>query len=630
MGTDFDVCVPSVERIKIFCVYRMRRRIHVAFLGFICFVGLFFPVHSFVQTFVRLNRISSPSSSTAIMGIRGFRSWFESQFPDAILAMPKTKAHEEFDHVLIDMNQLLHICLRRSRSEGHALTMLMKELDACCELATPNISLVLAMDGPPSAAKLATQRRRRFTTIVRAEWKQQQLSRLKKAFSKQDEARRRRRYAAEANTLCITPGTAFMEKAEKALLYWAWQRIQNPNNALSKVRVYISSSKVHGEGEVKLLDWILQRNRYGQSIAIMGGDSDLVLEGLVIPPSSSHNVFVLLPDGNKKYFSVSLWETTRALSKFLPKLNGADIMRVRTDLVLLLILNGNDYLPKLRGSSGFNKVFHTYLRLLRRWLDDKKAHPQDPFLVDPDTLEFNLPFCVAFFRQLAQLGPSKYFNETYAQQPIKISKATPLGRLNDLVDSEFVPQPIRWTLVSSDDDDDDDDAEVFPMNDQPESTDEPQDESDDSNENDDENGEQILVRLTLGKRGTDDFYEYELWHDVGVQVKKTKHRLALMALDDLMGTDCFNEDEGDDDDDEEGGYPGITSSGYSWEVRTSSRRSNAAYVSCGVALTLYLFANGPGPICRARKGRQISRRTALEFTDLSRWSLCRLRLQLWA
>jgi hypothetical protein len=513
------------------------------------------------------------------MGIKGFRSWFESQFPDAILAMPRNEAHEEFDHVLIDMNQLLHVSLRRARSEGHALTILMKELDACCALASPKISLVLAIDGPPSAAKLATQRRRRFSTFVRSEWKQEQLSRFKRVFSKQDETRRRRRYATETKTLCITPGTAFMDKAQQALLYWAWQRMHYPNNLLSNVRIYISSSNVHGEGEVKLLDWILQKNRNGQSIAIMGGDSDLVLEGLVIPPSSSHNVFVLLPDGNKRYFSVSLWETTRAISKFLPKLQASDVMRVRTDMVLLLILNGNDYMPKLRGSSGFNKVFHTYLRLLHQWLDNKELHPQQPFLVDPDSLEFNLPFCVAFFRQLAQLAPSKYFNETFAQQPLRMSRQTPLGRLNDLVDSDFVPQPIRWSLVSSDDED----AEKLPM-DEEEVEDLTNDEvevvksrnEDDVNgkrdpngelgDDEEEAGEQILMRLTLGTRGEDEFYEYELWHDVGEHLKKTKHRLALMALDDLMGTDFYNEDEGGSDEDAEGTYPGITSSGYAWEV----------------------------------------------------------------
>jgi hypothetical protein len=534
---------------------RLRRTLCI--VSIFLFLECLFSAHAFVQQ-TRLSSTAAPATSTSLKGIKGFRAWFESQFPDAIQALPKQGAHQEFDHVLIDLNQVIHISLRRSRSEGHALTIMMKELDACCALATPKMSLVLAMDGPPSAAKLATQRRRRFSTFVRSEWKQEQLSRFRKSFSKQDEAKRRRRYATETKTLCITPGTAFMEKAENALVYWAWQRMQNPNNILSKVQIHISSSNVHGEGEVKLLDWILQRNRYAQSIAILGGDSDLVLEGLVIPPSSSHNVFVLLPDGNKKYFSVSLWETTRALVKFLPKLNGADIMRVRTDMVLLLILNGNDYLPKLRGSSGFNRVFHTYLRLLHKWLDDKKAHPQEPFLVEPDSLEFNLPFCVAFFRQLAHLAPSKYYNETYSQQPVRMSKVTPLGQLNDLVDSEFVPQPIRWTLVSSDDED----AEVLPMNYQAEPSSNVVDVGDDG-------GEQVLMRLTIGKRGTDEFYEYELWHDVGSQIKKTKHRLALMALDDLMGTDYFNEeDDGDDvDEEEDATYPGITSSGYSWEVR---------------------------------------------------------------
>jgi hypothetical protein len=250
-------------------------------------------------------------------------------------------------------------------------------------------------------------------------------------------------------------------------------------------------------------------------------------------------------------------------------------------MVLLLILNGNDYMPKLRGSSGFNKVFHTYLRLLHQWLDDKEQHPQAPFLVDPDSLEFNLPFCVAFFRQLAQLAPSKFFNETFAQQPLRMSRQTPLGRLNDLVDSDFVPQPIRWSLVSSDDED----AEKLPM-DEDEVEESSNDElgviesvnGDDAKGKSDANGElgddeeeaseQILMRLTLGKRGEDEFYEYELWHDVGEQLKKTKHRLALIALDDLMGTDFYNEEEGESDEDDEGTYPGITSSGYAWEAST--------------------------------------------------------------
>jgi hypothetical protein len=131
------------------------------------------------------------------------------------------------------------------------------------------------------------------------------------------------------------------------------------------------------------------------------------------------------------------------------------------------------------------------------------------------------------------------------------------------------------------------------------------------------------MRLTLGKEGTDDFYEYELWHDVGVQIKKTKHRLALMALDDLMGTDYFNEEEGDDDVDEDGTYPGITSSGYSWEVSVIDRHFVfSSLLSMVIALTLCFLVYVSGSICRAGKGRQVSRRTALESADIPRWSLC--------
>ena len=83
-------------------------------------------------------------------------------------------------NILIDINQLLHITLRRSRTEGHALTLLIQELDKCTtDISIPTKSVVLAFDGPPAAAKLATQRRRRYGTILQSERKKSRLKRLK-------------------------------------------------------------------------------------------------------------------------------------------------------------------------------------------------------------------------------------------------------------------------------------------------------------------------------------------------------------------------------------------------------------------------------------------------------------------
>ena len=42
----------------------------------------------------------------------------------------------------------------------------------------------------------------------------------------------------------------------------------------------------------------------GDSIAILGGDSDMVVQGLVVPPCITHNVFVILTtDNNNKYLA---------------------------------------------------------------------------------------------------------------------------------------------------------------------------------------------------------------------------------------------------------------------------------------------------------------------------------------
>jgi hypothetical protein len=536
------------------------------------------------QAFIAPRQALIRPTSTAMSGIKGFRAWFESQFPDAINGIDKDTAHDTFDHVLIDMNQLLHIAMRRALNDGHALAMLMKELDACVELATPTKSLVLAMDGPPSAAKLATQRRRRFGTLVKSGWKQKQLSRFRKTLSKKQELTLRRRYESEVKTLCITPGTDFMTLAEHCLLYWAWQRLSNPRHALANVKIYISSSDVPGEGEIKLLEWILQKNRNGESIAIMGGDSDLVLEGLVIPPASSHNVFVLLPDGSSRYLAVSLWETTRALSHLLPGLQAKDVMRVRTDLVVLLILNGNDYLPKLRGSAGFNKIFHTYLKLVHHWLTDPKI-TDPPFLIDPDSLNFNLPFCIAFFKRLIPERQNLHDAETIkknGQQTI-----TALGYLNNLVESAFMPKPMIWSLI-----DDEDHTLSLQGEDEIEDDDMEVDEAEtdyDENEDDmeeDVEGENIMtLRLSFGKAGTDEYYVYEKRHNSKRKLKYTKNLLAGLALEDLMGADYASDLTRDEE------SSGISNSGYAWEIQHPLDGKVETYLQ-GIIWNLQTYQDG--------------------------------------
>ena len=116
---------------------------------------------------------------------------------------------------------------------------------------------------------------------------------------------------------------------------------------------------------------------------------DLVLEGLALPPHITHNVHVLLPDRRDVGFVISLWETTRNLmQKHFPECTDArDVLNMRTDLAVLLIMNGNDYIPKLRFAT-FDSLFSQYKQTVKKYLKDEDR--KSCFLIDPATLEFNV------------------------------------------------------------------------------------------------------------------------------------------------------------------------------------------------------------------------------------------------
>ena len=100
------------------------------------------------------------------------------------------------------------------------------------------------------------------------------------------------------------------------------------------------------------------------TVAILGGDSDLVLMALAVPPSVTKNIFTLLPGERSTSLVVSVWETTRQIvgmiegtSRYGGSINGQtkfkqrirsltekEVYQARMDAVMLIILNGNDYL----------------------------------------------------------------------------------------------------------------------------------------------------------------------------------------------------------------------------------------------------------------------------------------------
>eukprot|EP00571_Detonula_confervacea_P015146 CAMPEP_0172308176 /NCGR_PEP_ID=MMETSP1058-20130122/8858_1 /TAXON_ID=83371 /ORGANISM="Detonula confervacea, Strain CCMP 353" /LENGTH=934 /DNA_ID=CAMNT_0013020539 /DNA_START=24 /DNA_END=2828 /DNA_ORIENTATION=- len=471
--------------------------------------------------------------STHLMGIKGFRSWFESTFPSAVVTIrpPLPDRYnkntgknsgsstnfqpETFDHVLIDANQFLHTTLRKAynrrakRPKGsdpaaaqqldddiieHSLLLFLKEINRITTTtAIPRKSLVIALDGSPGAAKLEMQRRRRFSIYKKAESQERQMEVLRERGWRDNDfgffnnrAKKKKpnpilsKHERERVTLNITPGTAFMKKVTDALLYWSWQHVTR----FPRVRVYISPSYVHGEGEVKLLDWILHGHdlsisspkshrtnvKQNETIAILGGDSDLVLMGLVVPPSITHNIHVILPGEKGKSLVASVWETTRSMARMIEgtatygikatgkskgkkrkrTLSLSQINQARIDTTLLIIMNGNDYLPKLRGCrTGFDSFFKEYLNLVKEWMDNDSG---DAFLINFDEnneLYLNVPFALSFFQALASNSQTTSYEEmSYNIEDSSSLLQSRMGTLINLVQAKILPGPIDFDTIS--------------------------------------------------------------------------------------------------------------------------------------------------------------------------------------
>jgi len=600
---------------------------------------------------------------TKLCGIKGFRSWFESAFPSAVTTItpesnyPSKRSNrqsndnnkncqpEVFDHVLIDANQFLHTSLRKAYNRRatrykesvpideqeqldadiveHCLLLFLREINRITTTtAVPRKSLVVALDGSPSAAKLEMQRSRRYSIYNKAENQERQIEVLKQRGWRDSDfnfsgGRKKLslfgKHERNRVTLNITPGTAFMDRVTDALLYWAWQRLTRQ----PRVRVYISPSSVHGEGEVKLLDWITHGHelsmpksrkmniKQNETVAILGGDSDLVLMGLVVPPSITHNIHVILPGERGKSMVASVWQTTRMMARMIEgtatygtkrskkskikrkrQLSLNEINQARIDTTLLIIMNGNDYLPKLRGCrGGFDTFFKIYINLVKQWIDRKEHVEGDSFLINFDSMNnelyLNVPFAIAFFKKLANDSDTVMPYKDRTSEDGSPSSQSELGSLNNLVEAKILPGPLSFETINPEDSAFkqevwemksklnhstifEDGVEIvrlalgnyFPEDCQPFSTKPDKDifntvlgESD---------GHGVISRMIRRDNSTKSSggraYIFEVPHRSKRSMKATKVRLARLALEDIFGIEnldsLFSGGNVDDDDDD--------------------------------------------------------------------------------
>ena len=258
------------------------------------------------------------------MGISNFHTWVDARFDAAQAVDPK--AVIATDHLLIDLNSLVHGAARKAKNDREAVKRCVQKLDGLLHPARPGatfrprLSVGLFSDGPAPLAKLVTQRKRRLAGRCAA-----------RADGCDDAP------PGGFDSLAISPGTAFQRDLAAALKAWARKRAASA--AGFPRRVVVSDSDVVGEGELKAMEYV---DALGPDadVVVYGGDADLVAMALCRPPLRGR--LTVVDEGGR---AVDAARLAARLSR-----DGGDDAPL--DFVVLAIAaGGNDYLPPLAVSA---------------------------------------------------------------------------------------------------------------------------------------------------------------------------------------------------------------------------------------------------------------------------------------
>ncbi|CCH46557.1 5'-3' exoribonuclease 1 [Wickerhamomyces ciferrii] len=232
---------------------------------------------------------------------------------------------KQCDNLYIDMNCIFHICLRDAKSEKDFKDLILAHLQMVTAAYCPHKLLYIAIDGVPPLGKLKGQ------------------------------ALRRQSYIKSGNGIdpnALTPGTEFMNMLSQFITKCTGSHLPKLS---SNVKVIISDSNVPGEGEFKIVNHIREQD-IDMKVVIYGIDADLIALSLSL---KQRQVF-LARQKYKRGVTTSRSRQCEYLivsslkNKFLEpysneqksSLNTTNILK---DIVLLLILLGNDFLPKPEG-----------------------------------------------------------------------------------------------------------------------------------------------------------------------------------------------------------------------------------------------------------------------------------------
>lgn len=328
------------------------------------------------------------------------------------------KENIEHNFFFIDFNSIIHTTSQKFINNLNNSKKIVENIeDAIIKLCVEEINLLIktfskskldllyiAIDGVPSMGKMIEQKKRRYMNTIINEYKKILKEKYKNELKKSLLPNKMNRYDYKEISFDknkISPGTEFMIKLTKVF----------KKSKFNTKKYILSSFDEIGEGEKKILDYILQNNL--DNCLIYSPDADMILLLCLLKNTNinilRHNQQTSTPEDNI-YDLINIDLFKQNLYSYIDF--DLDKDKFIKDIVFLASMFGNDFIPKIESID----VENNFQQLLDIYLDIYKSVNNYLVLFDKKYI-LNSNFFVSFLKKYLEYEQfninEKYMNDTY-------------------------------------------------------------------------------------------------------------------------------------------------------------------------------------------------------------------------
>jgi 5'-3' exonuclease len=280
-------------------------------------------------------------------------------------------------------------------------------------ISNPITKVFIAIDGVPPRAKMEQQRMRRFHSVAR----KTKLLHIHETYSEVNEPSSTN---FNIDTNMITPGTQFMQKLKIAINDHLQKKEATEQHPFKGIEVYFSDWSCPGEGEHKIIDH-LRDNPPAANVksVIYGLDGDLIMLSMgtqidniyLIREAYEYGQYAFQHEGYPYLFMdinclklALLNECQKKLLIPIKHMSTHDINRFIDDYIVLTMLLGNDFMPKIPWISikqnGHQILLDAYLEVHNG--TESSQNPDLKYLFNRKTSKINIIMLADVFSLLSR------------------------------------------------------------------------------------------------------------------------------------------------------------------------------------------------------------------------------------